>query len=50
MGVVIFPPSFGFKDFHHAVRSQPLAVVINKDDYQPCGGEKRVGLRPPPCP
>jgi hypothetical protein len=25
-------------------------VVIYKDDHQPCGGEKRDGLRPPPCP
>jgi hypothetical protein len=25
-------------------------VVIHKDDYQRCGGEKRAGLRPPPCP
>jgi hypothetical protein len=25
-------------------------VVIQKDDYQPCGGEKRAGLRPTPCP
>jgi hypothetical protein len=25
-------------------------VVIHKDDYQPCGGEKRAGLRPPPPP
>jgi hypothetical protein len=25
-------------------------VVIHKDDYQPCGGEKRAKLRPPPCP
>jgi hypothetical protein len=25
-------------------------MVIHKDDYQPCGGEKRAGLRPPPCP
>jgi hypothetical protein len=25
-------------------------VVIHKDDYQPCGGEKRAGLRPPSCP
>jgi hypothetical protein len=24
-------------------------VVIHKDDYQPCGGEKRAGLRPPPA-
>jgi hypothetical protein len=24
-------------------------VVIQKDDYQPCGGEKRAGLRPPPA-
>jgi hypothetical protein len=23
-------------------------VVIHKDDYQPCGGEKRARLRPPP--
>jgi hypothetical protein len=23
-------------------------MVIHKDDYQPCGGEKRAGLRPPP--
>jgi hypothetical protein len=26
------------------------SVVIHKDDYQPCGGEKRAGLQPPPCP
>jgi hypothetical protein len=25
-------------------------VVIHNDDYQPCGGEKRAGLRPLPCP
>jgi hypothetical protein len=25
-------------------------VVIYKDDHQPRGGEKRAGLRPPPCP
>jgi hypothetical protein len=25
-------------------------VAIYKDDYQPCGGEKRAGVRPPPCP
>jgi hypothetical protein len=25
-------------------------VVIYKDDHQPCGGEKRARLRPPPCP
>jgi hypothetical protein len=24
-------------------------MVIYKDDHQPCGGEKRVGLRPPPA-
>jgi hypothetical protein len=24
-------------------------VVIHKDDYQPCGGEKRARLRPPPA-
>jgi hypothetical protein len=24
-------------------------VAIYKDDYQPCGGEKRAGLRPPPA-
>jgi hypothetical protein len=24
-------------------------VDIHKDDYQPCGGEKRAGLRPPPA-
>jgi hypothetical protein len=24
-------------------------VVIRKDDYQPCGGEKRAELRPPPA-
>jgi hypothetical protein len=26
------------------------SVVIHKNDYRPCGGEKRAGLRPPPCP
>jgi hypothetical protein len=25
----------------------PPPVVIQKDDYQPCGGEKQAGLRPP---
>jgi hypothetical protein len=25
-------------------------VVIYKDDHHPRGGEKRSGLRPPPCP
>jgi hypothetical protein len=24
-------------------------VVIHKDDYQPCGGEKRAGMQPPPA-
>jgi hypothetical protein len=28
----------------------PPRVVIQKDDYQPCGGEKQTGLRPPSCP
>jgi hypothetical protein len=28
----------------------PPPVVIQKDDYQPCGGEKQTGLRPPSCP
>jgi hypothetical protein len=44
--------------FHHHLASrifimQPggnlRPVVIHKDDYQPCGGEKRAGLRPPPA-
>jgi hypothetical protein len=25
-------------------------VVTQNDDHQPCGGEERVGLWPPPCP
>jgi hypothetical protein len=28
----------------------PPPVVIQKDDYHPCGGEKQIGLRPPSCP
>jgi hypothetical protein len=28
----------------------PPPVVIQKDDYQPCGGEKQTGLWPPSCP
>jgi hypothetical protein len=28
----------------------PPSVVIQKDDYQPYGGEKQAGLRPPSCP
>jgi hypothetical protein len=28
----------------------PSPVVIQKDDCQPCGGEKQTGLRPPSCP
>jgi hypothetical protein len=50
VGVGALPPLFGFKDFHHAARSNLWPVVIHKDDYQPCGGEKRAGLRPPPAP
>jgi hypothetical protein len=51
--------SWGLVLFHHHSASrifitQPgrnlRPVVIHKDDYQPCGGEKRAGLRPPPCP
>jgi hypothetical protein len=49
MGVGILSPPFGFKDFHHAGCSPP-PVVIQKDDYQPCGGEKQTRLRPPSCP
>jgi hypothetical protein len=50
---------WGLAFFHHHSASrifitQPgrnlRPVVIHKDDYQPCGGEKRAGLRPPPCP
>ena len=45
--------------FHHHSASRifimqpgcsPPPVVIQKDDYQPCGGEKQAGLRPPFCP
>jgi hypothetical protein len=48
-----------FASFHHHSASRifitqpdcsPLPVVIQKDDYQPCGGEKQAGLRPPSCP
>jgi hypothetical protein len=50
MGVGTLPPSLSFKDFHHAAGLRSPPVVIYKDDYQPCGGEKRAGLWPPPCP
>jgi hypothetical protein len=45
--------------FHHCSASRifimqpgcsPPPVVIQKDDYQPCGGEKQAGLRPPSRP
>jgi hypothetical protein len=45
--------------FHHCSAStifimqpgcSPPPVVIQKDDYQPCGGEKQAGLWPPSCP
>jgi hypothetical protein len=45
--------------FHHCSASRifimqpgcsPPPVVIQKDDYQPHGGEKQAGLRPPSCP
>jgi hypothetical protein len=49
--------SWGLALFYHRSASRifimqpgcnlPL-VVIHKDDHQPCGGEKRAGLRPPP--
>jgi hypothetical protein len=50
---------WGLASFHHHSASRvfimqpgrnPRPVVIHKDDYRPCGGEKRAGLRPPPCP
>jgi hypothetical protein len=50
---------WGLALFHHHSASRIFitqlgrnlrSVVIHKDDYQPCGGEKRAGLRPPPCP
>jgi hypothetical protein len=28
----------------------PPPVVIQKDDYEPYGGEKQAGLQPPSCP
>jgi hypothetical protein len=37
--IFIIQPSYGLPP-----------VVIYKDDYQPCGGAKRAGLRSPPCP
>jgi hypothetical protein len=49
---------WGLVLFHHHSASrifitQPghnlRPMVIHKDDYQPCGGEKRAGLRPPPA-
>jgi hypothetical protein len=49
---------WGLALFHHYLASrifimQPgrnlRPVVIHKDDYRPCGGEKRAGLRPPPA-
>jgi hypothetical protein len=52
-------PHGGLALFHHHSASrifitQPgcnlWPVVIHKDDYQPCGGEKRAGLRPRPYP
>jgi hypothetical protein len=45
--------------FHHYLASRifimqpgcsPPPVVIQKDDYQPCGGEKQTELRPSSCP
>jgi hypothetical protein len=50
---------WGLASFHHHSASrifimQPgrnlRPVVIHKDDYQPCGGEKRAGLQTPPSP
>jgi hypothetical protein len=38
-----FQPSLGFKDFHQA--AQPPSPTNGQ-----FGGEKRAGLRPPPCP
>jgi hypothetical protein len=51
--------SWGLAPFRHRSASrifvmQPCCglppVVIYMDDHQPCGGEKRAGLWPPPCP
>jgi hypothetical protein len=49
---------WGLASFHHHSASRifimqpgrnPRPVVIHKDDYRPCGGEKRAGLQPPPA-
>jgi hypothetical protein len=51
--------SWGLAPFCHRLASRIFImqlgcglppVVIYKDDHQPCGGEKRAGLWPPPCP
>jgi hypothetical protein len=53
------PHAWGLASFHHHSASRifitqpgcsPLPVVTQKDDYQPCGGEKQTGLRAPSYP
>mgnify|MGYP000999538598 CR=1 FL=1 len=50
VGVGALQSSLGFKDFHHATDCSSPPAVTQNDDRQPCGGEGRAGLWPPPCP
>jgi hypothetical protein len=45
-----FQPSLGFKDFRQTARLHPSPMVTQDGDHQFDGGEKQVGLRPPPRP
>jgi hypothetical protein len=50
LGLALFSYSSASRIFIMQPGCSPPPVVIQKDDHQPRGGEKRAGLRPPSCP
>jgi hypothetical protein len=49
-GLVLFRHRSASRIFIRQPGCSPSPMVIRRDDHQPCGGEKQVGLRPLPRP
>jgi hypothetical protein len=49
-GLALFSHRSASRIFIMQLGCSPSPMVIRRDDHQPCGGEKQVGLRPLPRP
>jgi hypothetical protein len=49
-GLALFNHHSALRIFIMQPGCSPSQMVIHRDDHQPCGGKKQVGLRPLPCP